>query len=355
MLQKYLKDYKQPILSLPTKYFLNKIYIVEQNNIFNIQLNIGFFLNEAQKKKVIMQLSNYLWSKNIQNFKFEIHTKVDTHKINSNLNPINGVKNIIAIASSKGGVGKSTTTANLAISLQKMGANVGILDADIYGPSQPLIMGNFDHPFTSDKKKIEPIICHGIKMISVGNLISQDSAVIWRGPMASNALIQLINDTNWENLDYLFIDLPPGTGDIQLTMTKKIPVTTVVIVTTPQDLSLIDAKRAIVMFNKLKIHNLGIVENMGIHICENCGHTSAIFGQAGANKLCQQFNIPFLGSLPLDIFIRKSSDNGMPVATYNNDIATHYQKISLKIAASITKLPEITMLNIPGVKVEFDK
>ena len=354
MLKQSLQAYSQAILGLPAKSFLNNMQVIEQGGVVNIQLRLGFFLNVTQVDRVIAQLSDYLYAQNMtQAFEFSVRCDVITHKVQSGLKPIKGIKNIIAIASGKGGVGKSTTTANLAIALQKMGARVGILDADIYGPSQPLIMGSFDNPKTNDKKKIEPLLRHGVKMISVGNLIDQNSAIIWRGPMVSGALMQLLNDTNWGELDYLFIDLPPGTGDIQLTMTKKIPLTAAVTVTTPQDLSLIDAKRAIAMFNKLDIHVAGIIENMSVHICQNCGTESAIFGAHGAERLAKAFNLPFLGALPLDIVIREDADKGEPTAIKDNQIAKFYENIALKLAANIAKLPKAMLINMPGVKVEF--
>lgn len=356
MLKQSLQAYSQTILDLPAEDFLRNVQIVEQDGVAIIQLRLGFYLNTAQINGVISQLSDYLYAQNItQAFEFSVLCDVNTHKVQPGLKPIKGIKNIIAIASGKGGVGKSTTTANLAISLQKMGANVGILDADIYGPSQPLIMGSFDNPKTNDKKKIEPLLRHGVKMISVGNLIDQDSAIIWRGPMVSGALMQLLNDTNWGELDYLLIDLPPGTGDIQLTMTKKIPLTAAITVTTPQDLSLIDAKRAIAMFKKLDIHVAGIVENMSVHICQNCGAESAIFGAHGAEALAQQFNLPFLGALPLDIAIREDADKGKPSAIKNNEIASFYEDIALKLAANIAQLPKAVAINMPGVKVEYSE
>ena len=356
MLNQCLQAYNQKILDLPAVEFLTHMEVIDVNGVAHIYFQLGFSLSASQSKQVISQLTDYLYAKNInQSFKFMIQHKIITHKVQQVLNPIKEIKNVIAVASGKGGVGKSTITSNLAISLAKMGAKVGILDADIYGPSQPLIMGNFDNPITNDKKRIEPLLCHGVKMISVGNLVDQDSAIIWRGPMVSGALMQLLNDTNWGELDYLFIDLPPGTGDIQLTMTKKIPLTAAIVVTTPQDLSLIDAKRAVAMFNKLDIHLAGVVENMSIHICKNCGYESHIFGEQAADKLCGQFNVPFLGSLPLAINIRKDADKGRPSAIKDDEISKYYEIIALKLVAHIAQLPRALRLNMPGVKVEFSE
>ncbi|MFZ9034667.1 MAG: Mrp/NBP35 family ATP-binding protein [Francisellaceae bacterium] len=282
--------------------------------------------------------------------------RIVAHKVQAGVPLISGIKNIIAVASGKGGVGKSTTAANLAVSLAKKGASVGLLDADIYGPSQPLIMGNDDNPTTTDKKKIEPLICHEVKMISIGNLIEADTAVIWRGPMVSGALMQLLNDTNWGSLDYLIIDLPPGTGDIQLTMTKKIPVTAAVVVTTPQDLSMMDAARAIAMFNKVGVHVAGIIENMSLYHCPQCGSDSPIFGEQAADQLCEQFKIPLLGRLPLSMAIRQAADRGVPSAVHDNSAESQaYRGIADELYKIIEHLPKAMMTRMPGIKVEYSK
>lgn len=264
------------------------------------------------------------------------------------------IKNIILIASGKGGVGKSTVTANLAISFAKMGAKVGILDADIYGPSQPTLFDLKDNPQTTDKKKIIPLERYGVKMISIGNLIDPDSAVIWRGPIVSRALMQLLNDTNWGELDYLFLDLPPGTGDIQLTISKNMPVTGAVIVTTPQDLSLIDAKRAIAMFEKVDIKALGVIENMSYYICPKCGNSDYIFGEDGAHLLCGKNNIEFLGNLPLHKDIRENADFGKPYVSLdkNDNITTSYITVAENLVNEIEKLPKASSLDSIGVKLE---
>jgi ATP-binding protein involved in chromosome partitioning len=219
---------------------------------------------------------------------------------------IPSIKNIIAIASGKGGVGKSTTAVNLALAMSKEGARVGILDADIYGPSQPLMLGVTEQPEVKDKK-ISPILKHGIQSMSIGYLVDDKAAMVWRGPMVSAALQQLLNDTLWDNVDYLVIDLPPGTGDIQLTLAQKIPVNGAVIVTTPQDLALLDARRAYEMFRKVNVPVLGVVENMSLHTCSQCGHQESIFGEGGGKRLAEQYGLDFLGALPLDIQIREQT------------------------------------------------
>lgn len=264
------------------------------------------------------------------------------------------IKNIILVASGKGGVGKSTVTANLAVCFAKMGAKVGILDADIYGPSQPTLLNLKQNPQTTDKKKIIPLERYGVKMISIGNLIDPESAVIWRGPIVSRALMQLLNDTDWGHIDYLFLDLPPGTGDIQLTISKNMPVTGAVIVTTPQDLSLIDAKRAIVMFQKVDIKTLGVVENMSYYICPKCGNSEHIFGKDGTHLLCSKNNIKFLGNLPLHKDIRENADNGKPYVSLDKDDSINISYITLaeNTLNEIEKLPKASSLDSIGVKLE---
>src|SRR5574340_89875 len=232
-----------------------------------------------------------------------VSSSIVTHSVQRGVKPIPGIKNIIAVASGKGGVGKSTTAVNLALALAAEGAKVGILDADIYGPSQPLMLGiKDDRPESSaDGKKLEPLMGHGLQAMSIGFLIDPDTPMVWRGPMVTQALEQLLNDTNWQDLDYLVVDLPPGTGDIQLTLAQRVPVTGAVIVTTPQDIALIDARKGLKMFEKVGIPIIGVVENMSLHICSNCGHEERIFGEGGGERMCKDYNVEFLGALPLDI------------------------------------------------------
>lgn len=269
----------------------------------------------------------------------KIGWNISAHKIQSGVAPIAGIKNIIAVASGKGGVGKSTTTVNLALALQAEGANVGILDADIYGPSQPKMLGvSGERPHSKDNKTIEPVVAHGLKTMSIGYLIEDTQAMIWRGPMVSSALTQLLSDTEWGELDYLIVDLPPGTGDIQLTLAQKVPVTTALIVTTPQDIALIDAVKAIEMFEKVKIPSIGIVENMATHICSECGHIEAIFGEGGGEALSSQYNIDLLGSLPLNMQIRLTTDAGAPTVVADPDgaVAEIYKQIARRMASKLS-------------------
>lgn len=284
----------------------------------------------------------------------DVDWKVDAHAVQANQPLLKNVKNIIAVASGKGGVGKSTTTANLAIALAQAGAKVGVLDADIYGPSQPLMLGSYDSPDSKDQKTIEPIERHGIQFMSIGNLVDSQQALIWRGPMVSKALQQILRDTQWRDLDYLFVDLPPGTGDIQLTLSQKIPVAGAIVVTTPQDLSLIDARRAIAMFDKVKIPTLGIIENMSTHICSECGHEEAIFGVGGGEKIANEFEVPLLGQLPLDRQIRHDADTGIPITAQSpdNPISQDYRDIARKAAALLSLRAKDYSLKFPNIVVE---
>src|SRR5690606_23628158 len=248
-----------------------------------------------------------------------VSSRVYAHQVQEGLSPLPNVRNVIAVASGKGGVGKSTVAANLALALHAEGATVGVLDADIYGPSQPRMLGVSGRPDTADGKTIEPKTHHGIQVMSIGFLVEEDTPMIWRGPMVTQALQQLLNDTRWADLDYLVIDLPPGTGDIQLTLCQRVPVSGAVIVTTPQDIATLDARKALRMFEKVKVPVLGIVENMATHVCSNCGHQEPIFGSGGGERMAEQYGVPLLGNLPLDIHIREEADAGQPSVVSDPD------------------------------------
>ncbi|HFB64749.1 MAG TPA: iron-sulfur cluster carrier protein ApbC [Aeromonadales bacterium] len=277
---------------------------------------------------------------NLSEARISIQIKIPTYKTTAQ-QPLSEVKNIIAVASGKGGVGKSTTAVNLALALKKEGANVGILDADIYGPSLPIMLGSQGmRPESKDNKTIEPLMRYGLQSMSIGYLVEPEQAVVWRGPMASGALQQLINDTQWQQLDYLVVDLPPGTGDIQLTLSQKVPVSAALIVTTPQDIALADARKGIGMFEKVDIPVLGIVENMSTHICSNCGHEDAIFGDGGGAKLAEETGVNLLGKLPLDRNIREQTDSGCPTVENDPDskITAAYVELARHCAAQLVNL-----------------
>jgi len=271
----------------------------------------------------------------------EIKHRLTAYETKAGVAPLAKIKNIIAVASGKGGVGKSTTSVNLALALQAEGAKVGILDADIYGPSMPIMLGIPDaKPVSEDKKTIRPLKAHDIEVMSIGFLVDEEQAMVWRGPMASSALQQIVRDTQWSDLDYLIVDLPPGTGDIQLTLAQKIPVTAAVIVTTPQDLALADAKKAVTMFEKVKIPVMGVVENMSTHICSNCGHQEAIFGEGGGTVLSKGYDMPLLGQLPLAMSIREQLDAGTPAVAIEpiSEISLSYRKIARNLTANMIQL-----------------
>ncbi|WP_294615413.1 iron-sulfur cluster carrier protein ApbC [uncultured Gilliamella sp.] len=275
---------------------------------------------------------------NVDQVNWQIKYNIATLKRANNQPAINNIKNIIAISSGKGGVGKSSTAVNLALALQKQGGKVGILDADIYGPSIPTMLGTEkQQPLSPDNKHMTPIMAYGLASNSIGYLVDTDGAMVWRGPMASKALLQILQDTLWPELDYLVIDMPPGTGDIQLTLAQNIPVTAAIIVTTPQDIALIDAKKGISMFNKVNIPTIGIIENMSYHICENCGHHEAIFGEGGAERLAEQYHTRLLGKMPLHKMLRQDLDVGKPtiISHPESDFTQLYCQIAGRIASEL--------------------
>jgi ATP-binding protein involved in chromosome partitioning len=275
----------------------------------------------------------------------KISDRPRVHAVQANLTPHPRVRNVIAVGSGKGGVGKSTTAVNLALALAAEGARVGLLDADVYGPSIPAMLGLSGRPDSPDNKSIEPMRAFGVEAMSIGLLVDQDTPMIWRGPMATSALMQLFNDTLWGDLDYLLIDLPPGTGDIQLTLAQKIPVAGAVIVTTPQDIATLDAKKALKMFEKVEVPVLGIVENMAVHTCSNCGHVEHLFGQGGGERMAAQYGVPLLGSLPLDIAIREQGDAGQPVvvAAPDSAVAQAYRQTARVMAATLAQRPRASL------------
>ena len=284
----------------------------------------------------------------------DVSWDIASHSVQGGMNPLEGIKNVIAVASGKGGVGKSTTAVNLALALQQEGARVGVLDADIYGPSVPRMLGIHGKPESTDGKSLEPMGGHGLQAMSIGFMIDEETPMIWRGPMVTQALEQLLRDTRWKSLDYLVIDLPPGTGDVQLTLAQKVPVSGAVIVTTPQDIALLDARKGLKMFEKVEVPVLGVVENMSIHICSQCGHAEHIFGQGGGEKMCDQYNVDFLGALPLDISIRENADNGHPsVADDPNSKASEiYRDIARRTAAKLSLKAKDYSAKFPNIVIQ---
>ena len=292
----------------------------------------------------------------VGNVSVNLSVKIASHSVQRGVQLLPNVKNIIAVASGKGGVGKSTTAVNLALALAAEGASVGLLDADIYGPSQPMMMGIVGRPESVDGKNMEPMENFGIQVMSIGFLVAQDEAMIWRGPMATQALEQLLRQTNWRDLDYLIVDMPPGTGDIQLTLSQRVPITGAVIVTTPQDIALLDAKKGIKMFEKVGVPILGIVENMAVHICSQCGHAEHIFGEDGGKKMASDYAMDYLGALPLDMQIRLQADNGRPtvVADPDGDVAGIYKAIARKMAITVAAKAKDFSAKFPTIKISQD-
>jgi len=268
----------------------------------------------------------------------DVDWKVASHAVQKGVEHLKAIKNIIAVASGKGGVGKSTVAVNLALALAGEGGNVGVLDADIYGPSQPRMLGVSGQPDSRDGKSLEPMVSYGVQCMSIGFLIEEETPMIWRGPMVTQALEQLLKDTNWRSLDYLIVDLPPGTGDVQLTLAQKIPVSGAVIVTTPQDIALLDARKGLKMFEKVQVPVLGVVENMSTHVCTHCGHEEHIFGAGGGARMAEQYGVDLLGELPLAMAIREDADGGQPTVVKDPDgpIAQNYREIARRVAAKLS-------------------
>src|SRR6187455_704159 len=318
-----------------------------------VEIELGY-PGKSQFEEIRRQLIDALKAAGAPGASVTVRSKVVSHAVQRGVKLVPGIKNIIAVASGKGGVGKSTTAVNLALALLAEGASVGILDADIYGPSQPMMLGIAGRPESKDGKRIEPMEGHGLQASSIGFLIDIDTPMVWRGPMVTQALEQLLKDTNWRDLDYLIVDMPPGTGDIQLTLAQKVPVTGAVIVTTPQDIALIDARKGLKMFEKVGVPIVGIVENMSMHVCSNCGHAEAIFGEGGAAKMCADYNVPFLGGLPLDIRIREQADSGRPtvVADPDSKVSAIYREIARRTAVFVAQKAEDFSARFPGIKIQ---
>jgi len=326
---------------------------VSDNNI-HVDVVLGYPAKsqfQAIKDLVVSQLKKIAGVKNIE---VNVSSDIVAHTVQRGVKLLPGVKNIIAVASGKGGVGKSTTAVNLALALSAEGASVGILDADIYGPSLPMMLGISGRPESKAENTIEPMEAHGLQASSIGFLINEDSPMVWRGPMVTSALEQLLRQTRWRDLDYLIVDMPPGTGDIQLTLSQKVPVTGAVIVTTPQDIALLDARKGLKMFEKVGVPIIGIVENMSTYICPSCGHEEHVFGSGGGQKMCSDYGVDFLGSLPLNISIREQSDAGRPtvVAEPDGPISMVYQQIARQIAIRIAGLAKDMSSKFPNIVIQ---
>ncbi len=320
------------------------------SNSADVEITLPYPANNAQDE-IRERISQAVQSTGAQLNSLEVKSKIISRAVQKGLRPHEGVRNIIAVASGKGGVGKSTTAVNLTLALRDLGAKVGLLDADIYGPSVPIMLGLSGKPKSVDGKTMDPLVGHDVQANSIGFLLDEDAPTIWRGPMVTQALTQLLTQTNWKDLDFLVIDMPPGTGDIALTMAQRVPLVGAVIVTTPQDLALADVRRGLRMFQKVDVPILGIVENMSTHICSNCGHVEAIFGEEGGRKVAAQYNQPWLGALPLKMGIRTQTDSGNPTvsAEPEGEVAQMYRRIALQVAANVSLLPEDNSAFTPTV------
>ncbi len=341
-----LKNYRDPVLELQPFAHPGAIH---ENSDGSITLAPGFPAASEEKR----------WRSGLQALGIDTNAlhfdyRIESQNVQSGLKPYPGVKNIIAVASGKGGVGKSTLSVNLAIALSQLGAVTGLLDADIYGPSQARMLGGATRPESTDGRTMQPIVRHGLQTLSLGDLVEEDTAMIWRGPIVTQTLLQLFRETRWKDLDYLIIDLPPGTGDTQLTLSQQIPVAGAVIITTPQDIALLDAKKAKTMFDKVAVPVLGLVENMSSYTCPNCGHEAHIFGKDGGKLLAVSHHLPYLGDIPLDIRIREETDNGNPTtaAEPDSDIAQRYRTIALRTTAHLAARQKNATQAFPKIVVE---
>ena len=350
-----IKEYKEPHLGrdLIAAHAIKDI-VIEGGQV-RVKVVLGFPAKGVQAAIATAVKEKVMGVAGVSAAEVEVSWEIKAHSVQKSLKPIDHVKNIIAVASGKGGVGKSTTAVNLALALSAEGAKVGILDADIYGPSQPRMLGITGKPDSKDGKTLEPMNSYHLQAMSIGFLIDEETPMIWRGPMVTQALEQLLNDTNWADLDYLVIDLPPGTGDTQLTLAQKVPVSGAIIVTTPQDIALLDARKGLKMFQKVEVPVLGIVENMSTHICSKCGHEEHIFGAGGGQNMSDQYGVDLLGSLPLELHIREETDSGKPtvVAQPESRATEIYREIARKTAAKLSlqakdyaaKFPRIVIQN----------
>lgn len=352
-IQALLERTTDPLSGRPFKESVKDLAVDLATGQVSLTFAPGYPVSRSQAL-ILAPLVQALDALDVRDAKITVVPKIASHAVRAGVDRVPGVKNIIAVASGKGGVGKSTTAVNLALALRDEGALVGVLDADIYGPSVPLLINVSGRPDSADGKTMEPMVGHGLKASSIGFLVNADSPAIWRGPMVTQALEQLLRKTNWGELDYLIVDMPPGTGDIALTLAQRVPVTGAVIVTTPQDIALLDARKGLRMFEKVEVPVLGVIENMSVHVCAECGHIEHLFGQGGAERMAKEFSVPCLGRLPLTLAIRENADAGHPTIVANPDSAEAglYREIAGRLAGLVAALPKDMRSKMPQVVVE---
>jgi ATP-binding protein involved in chromosome partitioning len=332
-------NYVEPYLGMPLDDAKAVKSVQSEGTTLLVELELGFPLARGAAALAADLEARLAAHPGIGPARVRVGWKIASHAVQGGLKPLPGISNVVAVASGKGGVGKSTTAVNLALALALDGARVGLLDADIYGPSQPRMMGlQGQRPSSRDGRRIEPLEAHGVKVMSIGFLIEEEQPMVWRGPMVTQALTQLLSDTNWGELDYLVVDMPPGTGDIQLTLAQRVPVSGAVVVTTPQDIALLDARKGLRMFQKVSVPVLGVVENMSTHVCSKCGHEEPIFGAGGGRRMAEQYGVSLLGQLPLDIRIREETDSGRPtvVADPDGPVGRAYLDMARRTAARLS-------------------
>ena len=352
---KFLKSIELPGIGLTIGEVGQVLDVAVSVDATVIKLQLGFpalGAHESYRQHIAALVTAETGAANVN---VELSTKIVAHGVQRNLKPIAGVRNIIAIASGKGGVGKSTVAVNVALALAADGASVGLLDADIYGPSQPTMVGLAgEQPVSDDGKTMRPLLAHGLQVMSIGFLVDPDQAMIWRGPMVTSALNQLLQQTTWDDLDYLIVDMPPGTGDIQLTLSQQVPVSGAAIVTTPQDIALLDARKGLAMFRKVAVPVLGVIENMSTHVCSSCGHEESIFGAGGGERMATDFDVDLLGQLPLAREIREQTDSGRPtvVADPESVAAIAYREIARRLVARQARQGKDYSSKFPNIVVE---
>lgn len=354
-MNKFIKSIELPDIGLTVGDVGRVLAVTESDAVLAVRIELGFpvaGVHELYRQHIAAAVAA---EAGVDRVEVDLSTKIVAHSVQGNLKPLAGVRNIIAIASGKGGVGKSTVAVNVALALAADGASVGLLDADIYGPSQPTMVGLAgEHPASDDGNTMQPMLAHGLQVMSIGFLIDADQPMIWRGPMVTSALNQLLQQTRWDDLDYLIVDMPPGTGDIQLTLSQQVPVSGAVIVTTPQDIALLDARRGLAMFRQVSVPVLGVIENMSTHVCTACGHEESIFGAGGGERMAADFDIDLLGRLPLDGRIREQTDSGRPtvIADPDSSAAAAYRNAARRLAAAQARQGRDYSSKFPNIVVE---